>query len=192
MCQAVPTAPAEHAHPVHYERRRPEETILYPLIQENLETFFAQVEAETGTSLPAFVKDEFEAFLECGRLPHGFLRLRCDDCGHEKLVAFSCYPQRETICSSCSGFGESRRELTPWMIGENAFLQIVSPVKIKKRRRGQPRIRTYCKVILELSQQQSPLPPQHCQTLSKKDISSHLLDKPASNARDSKGHHVVG
>ncbi len=68
MCQSD-TAPAEH--PVHYERRRPEETILYQLIQENLETFFAQVEAETGTGLPDFVKDEFEAFLECGLLPRG-------------------------------------------------------------------------------------------------------------------------
>jgi len=36
------------------------------------------------------IKDEFDAFLECGILALGFLRLRCGDCGHEKLVAFSC------------------------------------------------------------------------------------------------------
>jgi len=47
------------------------------VVQEHLETFFAQVEAETGASLPDFVKDEFDAFLECGILAHGFLRLRC-------------------------------------------------------------------------------------------------------------------
>ena len=29
-----------------------------------------------------------EAFLECGILAHGFVRLRCADCAHEKLVAF--------------------------------------------------------------------------------------------------------
>ena len=34
--------------------------------------------------------DGFDAFLGCGILAHGFLRLRCDDCGHDKLVAFSC------------------------------------------------------------------------------------------------------
>ena len=34
-------------------------------------------------------KDEFDAFLECGNLAHGFLRLRCGDCGHDKLVANS-------------------------------------------------------------------------------------------------------
>jgi len=43
--------------------------------------------------LPQFVKDEFDAFLKCGILAHGFLRLRCADCGHDKLVAFSCKPR---------------------------------------------------------------------------------------------------
>ena len=27
--------------------------------------------------MPRFIKDEFDAFLECGILAHGFLRLRC-------------------------------------------------------------------------------------------------------------------
>jgi len=40
--------------------------------------------------IPEFVKEEFDAFLECGILAHGFLRLRCADCAREKLVAFSC------------------------------------------------------------------------------------------------------
>ena len=71
-----------------YERRRPEETVLYQLVQEHLETFFAQIEAETGADLPDFVKAEFEAFLECGILANGFLRVRCDECHHEKIVAF--------------------------------------------------------------------------------------------------------
>jgi len=39
--------------------------------------------------LPQFVKDEFDAFLECGILAQGFLRVRCGDCGHDKPVAFS-------------------------------------------------------------------------------------------------------
>ncbi len=79
---------ATGGHHVHYERRRPEETVLYRLVQEHVETFFAQVEAETGAGLPDFVKQEFDDFLECGVLAHGFLRLRCSDCAHEKLVAF--------------------------------------------------------------------------------------------------------
>ena len=49
--------------------------------------------------MPEFVRDEFEAFLECGILAHGFLRVRCADCAHEKLVAFSC--KRRGFCPSC-------------------------------------------------------------------------------------------
>ena len=41
-----------------------EETILHCLVREHLETFLAQVEARTGTGLPEFVKDEFDAFLD--------------------------------------------------------------------------------------------------------------------------------
>ena len=55
-----------------YRRRRPEKTTLYQVVQEHVETFFVQVERETGAGLPQFVKDEFEAFLQCGILAHGF------------------------------------------------------------------------------------------------------------------------
>jgi len=39
------------------------------------------------------------SFLRCGRLEYGFLRAVCDDCKHEKLVAFSC--KRRRFCPSC-------------------------------------------------------------------------------------------
>ena len=95
--QVVQIAPAGSC--TSYGRRRPEETVLYQLVAEHVETFFAQVEAETGAGLPEFVKAEFDAFLECGILTHGFLRVRCDQCHHEKLVAFSC--KRHGICPAC-------------------------------------------------------------------------------------------
>jgi len=47
------------------------------------------------------VKDEFDAFLECGTLARGFLRLRWGNCGHDKLVVFSC--KRRGFCPSCGG-----------------------------------------------------------------------------------------
>ena len=53
-----------------YERLHPEETILPCLVREHLETFLAQTEARTGTALPGFVSEEFEAFLQCGSLAH--------------------------------------------------------------------------------------------------------------------------
>ncbi len=85
--------------PVHYARHRPEQTTLYRLVQQHAATFFAQAEETTGADLPQFVKDEFDPFLECGILAHGFLRLRCGDCGHDKLLAFSC--KRRGFCPSC-------------------------------------------------------------------------------------------
>ena len=49
--------------------------------------------------MPQFVKDESDAFVECGILAHGFLRMHCGDCGHDKLVAFSC--KHRGFCPSC-------------------------------------------------------------------------------------------
>ena len=39
------------------------------------------------------------AVLECGILAHGFVRLRCAECAHEKLVAFWC--KRRGFSPSC-------------------------------------------------------------------------------------------
>ena len=99
-----------------YQRRRPEESTLYQVVQEHTETFFAQVEVETGTGLPQFVKDEFEAFLECGILAHGFLRLRCGACAQDPLVAFSC--KRRGFCPACGArrMAETAAHLTDHVI----------------------------------------------------------------------------
>ena len=91
---------AAAANPARYQRHRPEETTLYRVVQAHLDTFLAGVDIDTGVAgLPTFVTDEFDAFLACGILAHGFLRLRCDGCKEEKLVAFSC--KRRGICPSC-------------------------------------------------------------------------------------------
>jgi hypothetical protein len=79
---------------------RPRCTAWYSrLVQQHAASFIAHTEASTGAELPRFIKDEFEAFLECGILAHGFLRLRCGECGHDKLLAFSC--KRRGFCPSC-------------------------------------------------------------------------------------------
>ena len=49
--------------------------------------------------LPDYVQREFEDYLACGRLAHGFLRVRCNDCHAERMVAFSC--KRRGFCPSC-------------------------------------------------------------------------------------------
>jgi hypothetical protein len=70
------------ARPPPYERHRPEQTTLYRLVQQHAAHFIAHTAASTGAELPRFIKEEFDAFLECGILAHGFLRLRCGECGH--------------------------------------------------------------------------------------------------------------
>ena len=52
-----------------------------------------------GRPLPDYVQQEFEAYLQCARLEHGFLRVRCESCHAEHLVAFSC--KRRGFCPSC-------------------------------------------------------------------------------------------
>lgn len=82
-----------------YNRHKPEETILYKIIQNNWLSFQSQVEQDTGYPLPDFVIKEFEEYLRCGILAHGFLRAQCDSCRDEFLIAFSC--KRRGFCPSC-------------------------------------------------------------------------------------------
>ena len=81
-----------------YARHRPEQTLLYQLIEEYYPAFEAQWAFE-GRVLPDYVRQEFEAYLKCGRLEHGFLRVQCETCHAEHLVAFSC--KRRGFCPSC-------------------------------------------------------------------------------------------
>ena len=81
-----------------YIRHRPETTLLYQIIREYWPEFQAEL-ASQDKYLPAYVTQEFEAYLKCGRLEHGFLRVRCESCHDEKLLAFSC--KRRGFCPSC-------------------------------------------------------------------------------------------
>jgi len=72
-----------------YEPRDPSHTVLYHVIADHLETFLASCEAEPdATGLPAYVRREFYAYLQCGILAHGFLRLGCDTCQKELMLGF--------------------------------------------------------------------------------------------------------
>ena len=72
-----------------YQPRDPSSTILYQVVAEYLETFLASIDTDpTAKGLPTYVRDEFQAYLKCGILAHGFLRLACDTCPHQMLLAF--------------------------------------------------------------------------------------------------------
>ena len=82
-----------------YARHKPEETVLYKIIQNNWLTFQNQIENYSGYPLPDFVVKEFDEYLRCGILAHGFLRAQCQSCQFEHLIAFSC--KRRGFCTSC-------------------------------------------------------------------------------------------
>jgi hypothetical protein len=71
-------------------------------VQHHLETFLARAaEADTlAEGVPAWVERDFRGYLECGILAYGFARARCEECGHERLIAFSC--KSRGVCPSCS------------------------------------------------------------------------------------------
>ena len=130
--------------PVHYERHRPEQTTLYRHVLQHVATFFAQAEDAAGADLPQFVKDEFDAFLECGILAHGFLRLRCGNCGHDKLVAFSC--KRRGFCPSCGArrMAQTAAQLVDHVIFHVPVRQLVLslPIPLRLLLDAQPKLVT--------------------------------------------------
>jgi hypothetical protein len=114
---ALPAAPT-------HTRHAPERTLLYVLVQAHYPDFLARLEAE-DRSLPEYVREEFEAFLRCGVLDHGFLRVVCEHCRAERLVAFSC--KKRGFCSSCGArrMAESSRHLVEEVFGPRPVRQWV-------------------------------------------------------------------
>ena len=59
-------------------------------MQQHAAIFFAEAKAAGGGDVPQSLKDEFDAFLECGNFAYRFPEAPCRDCGRKKQVAFSC------------------------------------------------------------------------------------------------------
>jgi hypothetical protein len=100
---------------VVYERHHPEQTLLYQIVEAHYPALIDQLGLQ-GKSLPNHVHREFEAYLKCGRLEHGFLRVRCDTCHFERLVAFSC--KKRGFCPSC---GARRMAETAALLADEVF-----------------------------------------------------------------------
>ncbi|PRQ07941.1 hypothetical protein ENSA7_23800 [Enhygromyxa salina] len=94
-CSPCSTTPRRDS----YQRRRPDETLLYQLIEEHWPTFLEPADKSGG--LPDFIVEEFEAYLRCGMLEHGLAHFACRQCGESLAVAFSC--KKRGFCPSCTG-----------------------------------------------------------------------------------------
>lgn len=105
------------------------------MVADHYPRFMQQIE-HCGGHLPCFIPLEFEDSLKCGLLEHGFLRVKCDGCRHEYLVAFSC--KRRGLCPSC-GAGrmvESAAHLVDHVFPEAPVRQWVLTFPFALRVRG--------------------------------------------------------
>ncbi|TVS11994.1 MAG: hypothetical protein EA419_06405 [Wenzhouxiangella sp.] len=98
---------------VGYQRHRPEQTPLYQIVERHYPAFVEHL-AVAGKQLPGHVGQAFEGYLQCGRLERGFLRLRCDTCHAEHLLAFSC--KRRGFCPSCGA--RRMADGAAWLVDE--------------------------------------------------------------------------
>jgi hypothetical protein len=85
-----------------YRRRRPQQTVLYQVVQGNLETWIVHRQDPEGIEggVAAYIERDLRGYLECGILACGFARARCASCGHDTLIAYSC--KSRGACPSCN------------------------------------------------------------------------------------------
>lgn len=120
------------AHP--YTPRRPTETVLYAVVRDHLETFLRFTRETYEKPLPRYVENELRAYLKCGVFAHGFVRARCDACGHDLFVAFSC--KRRDVCPSCAGrrMANTAAHLVDRVLPDVALRQYVLSLPFELRR----------------------------------------------------------
>jgi hypothetical protein len=67
-----------------YRPHRPETSVLYGVVAGNIESFLAWQQGR-GRVVPRFVESELRAFLDCGVLARGFVRVHCDICRMDRV-----------------------------------------------------------------------------------------------------------
>ena len=91
-----------------YRPRHPERSVLYRALAHHFERFLLVYEDrfQDGRGyLRRCVEPAIHRYLDCGIFDQGAARVRCPDCRHEFLVAFSC--KLRGLCPSC----HQKREL---------------------------------------------------------------------------------
>jgi len=84
-----------------YRQRDPQRNPYYQCIEDHFETFEQVYEDRFERQYGfyrSYVRQVIYRYLDCGILHNGFARVRCEDCGHEYLLAFSC--KRRHFCPS--------------------------------------------------------------------------------------------
>ena len=85
-----------------YQPRKPQESQYYQCIEDNfekLEQVYDDQFSKKYGFFRSYIKQVIYRYLDCGILHNGFARVKCGECGHEYLLAFSC--KRRHFCPSC-------------------------------------------------------------------------------------------
>ena len=101
----------------NYVPRAPVETPLHWAVREGLADFLEAAEAKGG--LPPYILKEFNAYVSCGDLSRGFVRVKCSSCQVEFRVGFSC--KGRNVCPSC---GAKRAALTAAHLVDEVLPQV--------------------------------------------------------------------
>src|SRR3989339_124787 len=85
-----------------YRPRNPQSSDYYRCVEDYFETFVRiydeHFSRQYGFWRP-YIEQVIYRYLDCGDLHNGFARVKCKDCGHEYLLAFSC--KLRHFCPSC-------------------------------------------------------------------------------------------
>jgi len=105
-----------------YRPRNPRKTAFYRLVDEHYEEFeraYPQRFTDTYGFFRPVIRSVVQKYLTCGDLRQGFARIRCSNCGHEYLLAYSC--KGRYFCTSCHtkravAFSEWLNETVLWPV----------------------------------------------------------------------------
>ena len=85
-----------------YRPRNPQVSQYYQCVEDHFETLeqvYDERFAKRYGFFRPYVRQVIYRYLDCGILHNGFARVKCKDCNHELLLAFSC--KRRHFCPSC-------------------------------------------------------------------------------------------
>ena len=77
-----------------YRPRKPQNSQYYQCVEDHFEEFERIYDDRFPKKygfLRPYVKQVIYRYLDCGILHNGFARVKCGECGHEYLLALSCY-----------------------------------------------------------------------------------------------------
>ena len=125
-----------------YVPRDPSQGVLQPLVRAWWPTYLETMEV-AGSSVPAFVQKAVARLLTCGDPEHGFIRLRCRDCGTQRALPFSC--KQRGLCPSCGArrMHDTAHHLVERVLPDVPIRQyVLSPPSDTLTRPSSPRIAT--------------------------------------------------